>query len=220
MTPSRSIRVSARPTLVLGWEGNDTLIGGEGDDYLDGIDGDDTLIGNGGNDTLIGHNFVGANSGADKFDGGLGNDTVYAEAIDFNSASPMILGGPVPSVGTAAGFGDTLNLLTVSSDLTFSNDMGLSLASGVGGFEVIFSGGGNDTITVMNATVNDGVYLIGGGGDDVLIGGLGNDALQGGAGNDRMVGLDGADTFVGDTGVDTVDYSDSPAAPRARIRRH
>ena len=114
------------------------------------------------------------------------------------------------------GVADELRLETVTSNLNFSNNMTPGLTTGIGGFEVIKSGSGNDTITVTNATVNDGVFLIGGGGDDVLTGGPANDALQGGAGNDRLVGLAGADTFIGEAGIDTVDYSVTPA-PAAPI---
>ena len=93
--------------------------------------------------------------------------------------------------------------------------MAPGLSSGIGGFEIIQAGSGNDTITVTNATVNDGVYLIGGGGNDLLTGGLASDALQGGAGDDRLIGLAGADNFVGDVGIDTVDYSVIGRAGRA-----
>jgi Ca2+-binding RTX toxin-like protein len=211
----------ARPTVLLGFEGNDALNGGPGNDYLDGVDGDDTLAGNDGDDTLIGFNFTGASSGTDRMHGGSGSDKLHADLLDIAALAlaPVLIGGDGPSIGAAVGFGDELILDTpgfvVTGNLTFNNNMAPGLAAGIGGFEIIRSGSGNDTITVTNATVSDGVFIIGGGGDDFLIGGPAPDALQGGAGNDRMVGLAGADTFVGDTGFDTVDYSvlPAPAAP-------
>lgn len=205
--------------IVVGFGGDDVLIGGDGDDYLDGEDGDDTLVGNAGNDTLIGFNSSTGNpaaSGVDKMLGGSGNDRILAEELDVNAPAAVVLGGDGPGVGTSNGIGDELNLEAITTTgIVLINDMSAGLASGIGGFEIIKSGGGNDVITVTNATAADGVYLVGGGGDDFLIGGSANDALQGGAGNDRLVGLEGADTFVGDVGFDTVDYSVSPAPAAA-----
>ena len=50
-----------RPNVLLGLEGNDTLVGGWVDDILSGWSGNDTLDGNGGNDILRGR------SGSDRF---------------------------------------------------------------------------------------------------------------------------------------------------------
>ena len=130
----------------------------------------------------------------------------------MTAGTPVVLGGDGPSASPATGIGDDLTIDT-STGLTFDNNMAPGLVTGIGGFEIIRAGSGNDTITVTNATVNDGVFLIGGGGNDVLTGGPASDALQGGAGDDRLIGLAGADTFVGDVGTDTVDYSVNPAAP-------
>ena len=148
-----------RPTLLLGDEGNDTLIGGPGNDYLDGVDGDDTLTGNGGDDTLIGFNALSgnpANSGVDKMNGGGGNDRLLADLLDITAATPVLLGGDGPGIGAAIGFGDELILDTpgfvVTSSLNFSNNMAPGLTTGIGGFEVIKVGSGNDAITVTNAT--------------------------------------------------------------------
>jgi hypothetical protein len=205
---------ASKPATIFGFAGNDTLNGGLGNDFIDGIDGDDTQNGFGGDDQLIGTNPVGT-SGTDKLMGGSGNDLLFADLPDITAATPVVLGGDGPGIGAASGVGDDLTIDT-STGVTFDNNMAPGLATGIGGFEIIRAGSGNDTITVTNATVNDGVFVIGGGGDDFLIGGPAPDALQGGAGNDRMVGLASADTFVGDTGFDTVDYSVSPA-PAAPI---
>ena len=83
---------SSTPVSIIGFGGNDILTGGDGSDYLDGVDGDDTLTGNDGNDTLIGTNFVGANSGIDKMDGGNGNDNVFADLLDITGPSPVLIG--------------------------------------------------------------------------------------------------------------------------------
>jgi Ca2+-binding RTX toxin-like protein len=65
-----------------------------------------------------------------------------------------------------------------------------------------FLGGeGNDRFD--NATsVPSSAY--GGGGDDVLWGGFTNDALYGGAGNDQLLGFGGNDLLLGDDGDDLV----------------
>src|SRR6185295_5991186 len=104
-----------------------------------------------------------ADSGADKMDGGGGNDVIYAEALDLTAATPVVLGG---SGGTGAALGDSLLLdqpgRVVTQDLTFNNNMDPSATTGIGGFEQIKGGSGNDTITVTNSTTADGVYLFGG----------------------------------------------------------
>jgi Ca2+-binding RTX toxin-like protein len=206
---------------IVGWAGNDVLTGGEGSDLLSGVDGDDILLGNGGDDELNGKDFVGANSGFDKFNGGAGSDTVRADALDMNPVGRMILGGGPSGLGGAPSggashLGDFLDLSIVPSGnhLTFNNDMSPG-ATDIGGWENLFSGGGNDNITVTNATAADSIYLVGFGGNDVLTGGPGPDTLQGGPGNDRLIGLAGADEYVGSEDIDTVDYSTSPQGPIA-----
>jgi Ca2+-binding RTX toxin-like protein len=200
---------------IIGWQGNDVLTGGEGNDLLSGVDGDDMLLGNGGDDELNGRDFVGADSGADKFHGGAGSDIVRADALDMNPVGRMILGGGPSGLGGAPGggashMGDFLDLSTIGAfDLTFNDDMSPG-ATDIGGWENIFSGGGNDNITVLNATASDGIYLVGFAGNDILTGGPGPDTLQGGLDNDLLIGLAGADEFVGSEGIDTVDYSGSP----------
>lgn len=53
-------------------------------------------------------------------------------------------------------------------------------------------GSNNDDLAAMT---NNGAYLAGNGGDDILRGWRGNDILVGGEGNDSMFGGGGADTF-------------------------
>jgi hypothetical protein len=71
---------TAKPTVVLGGSGDDTLIGGSGNETFIGGSGNDTVDGNGGADTA----FLGSGNdtfiwdpgdGSDVVDGGLGFDT-------------------------------------------------------------------------------------------------------------------------------------------------
>ena len=58
---------------------------------LNGNQGNDDLIGGLGNDTLIGSDGF-LFTDVDKFDGGDGNDSVFADAADL-TGSPKVLGG-------------------------------------------------------------------------------------------------------------------------------
>jgi hypothetical protein len=89
---------SLTPVVIIGSEGNDTLIGGHagdficgrgGNDHIEGGDGADTIYGNTGSDTIIGGN------GADKLVAGWGLDD-YINAIDVP---------PVDDPTIEAGFG-------------------------------------------------------------------------------------------------------------------
>ena len=64
------------PAVVLGGDGNDTLVGGGVADTLDGQAGDDVLRGQAGDDSLLG------GLGKDNLDGGKGHDRLLGEAGD------------------------------------------------------------------------------------------------------------------------------------------
>ncbi len=66
----------AHNDILSGGDGNDTLLGGDNIDTLEGGAGNDTLNGDAGNDILTG------GDGVDKLNGGDGNDTIYWDAAD------------------------------------------------------------------------------------------------------------------------------------------
>jgi Ca2+-binding RTX toxin-like protein len=63
--------------------------------------------------------------------------------------------------------------------------------------------GGNDTVTIADATIHLNTTILGGSGNDLLDGGAGNDLIDGGAGADTLFG-DGGDDHLVDTTNDTV----------------
>jgi Ca2+-binding RTX toxin-like protein len=83
--------------------------------------------------------------------------------------------------------------------------------------DVIYGGGGNDTI-IGGEFYDDGTasdLLCGGPGDDHVKGARGNDKLNGGDGNDRVDGSNGADLEQGNAGNDRVGAGSFADADRA-----
>lgn len=86
---------SVTPVVIIGSEGDDTLMGGSGDDFICGRGGDDQIKGNGGADTIYGDsgsdNIIGGN-GVDKLFGGWGLDD-YIDARDTPAANDASVDG-------------------------------------------------------------------------------------------------------------------------------
>jgi len=94
--------------------------------------------------------------------------------------------------------------------------------SALGGNDVFYGGGGNDSISAgggndylhggMGDDILDGSSgddrVYGGPGNDVLAGGEGNDLLSGGDGNDRLLGGTGNDVLIGGGGADDLNGGD------------
>ena len=113
-----------------------------------------------------------------RFDGGNGNDTIYADSAD------TISGG--------AGFDVVLQI----------NDNPMTIDMGATSIEYIQAGFGNDTINA--ATQTAGVQVFAGGGSDTITGSNFDDFIFAGVGNDTVVGNDGADVILGDLGSDSL----------------
>jgi Ca2+-binding RTX toxin-like protein len=184
---------------VIGTPFHDYIIGNLLNNVLDGLGGDDTIVGNQGDDDLLGGSgndtLIGSDGAVftdfDRFDGGAGDDRIYADAADLIGSAPAkILGG--------AGAADILDFV-FSGGVTFLNDFGAGATTG--GFEQIYGSSGNDQITTTG-TQAPNVYYVGFAGNDLLQGGSGNDTLNGDAGNDALTGGDGADVFIGGDGDD------------------
>jgi serralysin len=67
---------------------------------------------------------------------------------------------------------------------------------------VIFSGGGNDSINLSNGTGNN--FLDAGAGFDTAYGGIGQDTIDSGSGDDNVYGGSGNDTLLGSSGNDVL----------------
>ena len=179
-----------------------TLTGSPEDDVLTGSPGDDTFIG-------------GINgAGADRFEGGTGNDSVqYFVPGDTTDLTVNLETGQGQG-GTAQG--DTYvsieNVATGGGDDTIIGNAANNKLVGLSGDDTLRGGAGNDELDDGHG--ND--TLEGGDGDDVLLNVEGNDNLSGGPGNDvlwaggsraALEGVSDDDTLDGGAGNDTVTYS-------------
>ncbi|MUF08323.1 LapA family giant adhesin, partial [Pseudomonas sp. CCM 7893] len=141
--------------------------------------------------------------GADRVDGGDGNDILFGDLVSFpgipgegyNAIQTYVAGKNGVTVASVTGQ-DVHKYITehyTEFDTSGAKDGNDTLLGGSGD-DILFGQGGND-------------YLDGGKGNDILLGGTGNDTLIGGQGNDILIGGSGADTFIwraGDTGNDVI----------------
>ena len=153
---------------VIGTASDDTLNGTAGADFIDGMTGADTIHGLAGNDVIDGgdgNDTVYGEDGADSIEGGAGADTIYGgngdDTIDGGAGNDMIDGG---SGNNQLYGGDGDDIITSPS----------------GGTGVIDGEGGNDRITVTNASY---MTIYGGDGDDQIVFNGGNGgSIDGGSG--------------------------------------
>ncbi|WP_314388571.1 immunoglobulin-like domain-containing protein, partial [Pseudomonas brenneri] len=141
--------------------------------------------------------------GADRVDGGDGNDILFGDLVSFpgitgegyNALQSYVAGKNGVAVSAVTGQ-DVHKYITEhynEFNTSGAKDGNDTLLGGAGD-DILFGQGGND-------------YLDGGKGNDILLGGTGSDTLIGGQGNDILIGGTGADTFVwraGDTGNDVI----------------
>ncbi|NMX36096.1 type I secretion C-terminal target domain-containing protein [Pseudomonas sp. WS 5413] len=141
--------------------------------------------------------------GADRVDGGDGNDILFGDLVSFpgitgegyNAIQTYVAGKN--GVAVAAVTGQDVHKYITEHYTEFNTSGakdGNDTLLGGSGDDILFGQGGND-------------YLDGGKGNDILLGGTGNDTLIGGQGNDILIGGTGADTFVwrsGDVGNDVI----------------
>jgi Ca2+-binding RTX toxin-like protein len=156
--------------LIHSGGGNDTILGGNGDDTIDGGSGRDSLFGGGGNDRIV-------STALDIVDGGQGNDTLVLEwptwSVSWNNQSNAA-GIRFQRVGNQA---DSVNAVGFewiedqSGNIYRLQAFGASAdaARGLDGTspysDLIFAGGGNDTITLLKDSYS---IVSGGDGIDVL----------------------------------------------------
>ncbi|MTD22387.1 type I secretion C-terminal target domain-containing protein, partial [Pseudomonas sp. CCM 7891] len=141
--------------------------------------------------------------GADRVDGGDGNDILFGDLVSFsgipgegyNAIQTYVAGKNGVAVSAVTGQ-DVHKYITehyTEFNTSGAKDGNDTLLGGSGD-DILFGQGGSD-------------YLDGGKGNDILLGGTGNDTLIGGQGNDTLIGGSGADTFIwksGDTGNDVI----------------
>ncbi|MGE6276790.1 VCBS domain-containing protein, partial [Aeromonas media] len=162
--------------------------------------------------------------GADRFDGGAGDDILFGDAVRFTGISGEGYAAIKQYVSGKLGAGSVTDAQVHSYitdhasefDQSSTNDKGDTLYGGDGndilfgqggddflyggaGNDILFGGAGNDTL--YGESGNDTLY--GGSGNDTLLGGIGDDTLSGGLGNDILVGGLGNDILKGDAGSDT-----------------
>ncbi|MFC5705817.1 VCBS domain-containing protein, partial [Aeromonas eucrenophila] len=170
--------------------------------------------------------------GADRIDGGAGDDILFGDALHFAGIAGEGYAA-VKSYVAAQLSRDVLDAdvhryiqeHAADFDQSANNDKadvllggeGNDILFGQGGDDFLYGGAGNDILfggsgndSLFGEAGNDTLYggtgndtLSGGAGNDTLSGGLGNDILTGGLGNDILKGDGGADTFVWQKG-DTV----------------
>ncbi|WP_043808287.1 type I secretion C-terminal target domain-containing protein, partial [Aeromonas taiwanensis] len=162
--------------------------------------------------------------GADRFDGGAGDDILFGDAVRFTDISGEGYAAIKQYVAGKLGAGSVTDAQVHSYitghvsefDQSSANDKGDTLYGGdgndilfgQGGDDFLYGGAGNDIL--FGGSGNDTLYgesgsdvLSGGSGNDTLYGGTGNDVLSGGLGNDILVGGLGDDILKGDAGADT-----------------
>jgi hypothetical protein len=176
---------TAKPTLVLGGSGNDTLIGGNGPETFLGGSGDDAVDGNGGADTA----FLGSGDDTFTWDPGDGSDTVDG-GIGFDT-----------HVFNGAGGNETFAATANGSRVTFARTPG-GIVMDLAGFEALDVNtlGGTDLVTVNDLSgtgmTRVNVDLAGslgganadGAGDTVQVNGTpGNETIHASADNGAIV---------------------------------
>lgn len=187
--------LAPQPMTLVDVPGHQVLIGGDGDDTIIAHRGNDIYDGGAGVDTL--DMSLASRAVVDLANGwarGLGRDTV--------ANMENVIG----SDGNDRLRGDEGNNVLAGND---GNDR----LDGRDGDDHLIGGAGNDRLHGGNGADDldggDGNdRLIGGAGDDDLDGGVGNDRLSGGTGNDDLSGGLGNDNLHGGSGQDVLDGGD------------
>jgi Ca2+-binding RTX toxin-like protein len=168
----------------------------------------ENLFGTSHDDTLVGGG-SGAGSTPNGLEGWLGDDTLEGNGGFVQIAAYLFAPGPVtvdmgnPAGGvagsaTGAEGNDTLSHITGVAGSQFADD--------ITGGNILFGGGGADTINAGPS--NDTIFADGRGpdpsdGNDVVNAGAGNDTVFGSGGDDDLDGGGGTDNGDGGGGTDT-----------------
>ncbi len=225
--------------FIRGLGGDDEIHGGDGADRLVGGAGVDWIFGEDGDDVIEGQDATSADDGVGYLFGGAGDDWIYAATeIDVGDAIARgnAAGTELPGGWLFGGLGDDV-LIGAEGQDKLAGGAGSDILIGGGGADWILGDDENrasyldilrraDGWGSMSAydwnhllgpdggtAAEDGDWIYGGGGDDVIYAGLGDDYVDGGDGDDTIFaglgddyvdGGDGNDKIYGGTGSDTL----------------
>jgi hypothetical protein len=195
-----------KQVILLGQDGDDTLIGGGGKQIIDGgedddaIDGDnvttnpqdsadDDLRGGSGNDTFRWN----PRDEDDLFDGGANRDRIRAEgdgADDVFTVDPGI---------------DGLRVRRTPGSALRPSGVPFRIAASTEELEIDGLGGADQFTVGDEVPASLAIDIDGGEGADVATGGIGDDTITGGPGVDQLKGRGGADRIVANDGDDLLD---------------
>ncbi len=173
--------------VIYGLDGDDFIhYTGFGATYIEGGRGNDTIIGNLRIDTIYGgdgNDLIRGEGGADRLYGGEGNDTIFVSGtflIGMGQFGGTTYAGPAMAFG---GGGDdvitgdgTVNMFGDAGNDTIRGGTGLAYIDGGTGDDVIFAGGSNLNVNLLNTA-------FGGDGNDIIYG-MEAGLLYGGNGSD------------------------------------
>lgn len=219
---------------VLGGDGDDTLLGGSGADRLSATSGANILIGEEGNDTLSG-----AGTGSETVSSGEGEDIlenldatdVEDESLDFTATFAASSGRltVLAKADSIVVVRDRFSMVEVSVDgmvVPGLDSIPVSavktiLVRGSEGNDVVdldfvstemFTGLRQDGVLILGRGGNDSVIgsefrdsILAGAGDDTIRAGDGDDTVRAGAGDDSIFGENGLDVLIGEDGNDWLD---------------
>ncbi len=199
---------------ILGGADHDRIYGGNGHDYIAGGTGQDRIWGAAANDTVYGggnHDTIKGGAGADTLFGDNGNDRIdggiEGDTLDGGAGNDTLNGGF--GGDTIYGRGDDDFIYGGSADDTIYGGANADTLNGGNGFDTIKGGAGADTAS--GGLKDDTIYgnrgtdtLSGNGGDDALYGNAGNDVLNGNIGDDTIYGHDDDDEIYGGRHDDTL----------------
>jgi Ca2+-binding RTX toxin-like protein len=185
---------------LLGSAGSDTLYAGSGGDYLDGGTGADALYGGAGADTLVVNFNPGGGTDQDTLDGGGGDDTLLLKGPpnQDNDINLTLVPGTIETYSASL---YNLDNNVYEGAVTFTlppSVQQLAVYAGTG--DTSPGVPANDKV-VVDPSVQQGISIFGGDGNNTLVGGSGADTLVGGVGNNVLEGMGGNDTLYGDPGA-------------------
>jgi Ca2+-binding RTX toxin-like protein len=185
---------------LLGSAGSDTLYAGSGGDYLDGGTGSDALYGGAGADTLVVNFNPGGGTDQDTLDGGGGDDTILLKGPP-NQDNEINLTLAPGTIETYSASLYNLDNNVYEGAVTFTlppSVQQLAVYAGTG--DTSPGVPANDKV-VVDPSVQQGISIFGGDGNNTLVGGSGADTLVGGVGNNVLEGMGGNDMLYGDPGA-------------------
>lgn len=176
-TADTPVAVTGQPCTIVGTTGSDTLVGTDGPDVICTLGGADEVFAADGDDVIDA-----TRSESGRFEGGVGDDRIFAPAEPASGRGGYLIGGPGDDVLTGGAGQDQIN-----------GDAGNDVLRGGAGRDRLFGSQGSDVLRA-------------GAGNDSLFGGPGTDVLDGGPGRDwisyhaRSVGVSVSLDGVADDG--------------------